>query len=65
VGQIYLMGETPIDPPAAAGERQAEAARPLGQDPRLNVLYAHLNLVVRAWDLDMIFLAGPGTAAQP
>jgi xylulose-5-phosphate/fructose-6-phosphate phosphoketolase len=31
-----------------------------GKTPGLNVLYAHLNRVVRAWDLDMIFLAGPG-----
>ena len=31
-----------------------------GTTPGLNLLYAHLNRVIRHWDLDMIFIAGPG-----
>jgi xylulose-5-phosphate/fructose-6-phosphate phosphoketolase len=60
VGQIYLMGN-----PLLARPLQPEDVKPRllghwGTTPGLNLLYAHLNRVIRAWDLDMIFLAGPG-----
>ena len=28
--------------------------------PGLNLIYAHLNRVIRNWDLDVVYLAGPG-----
>src|SRR5262249_6457463 len=31
-----------------------------GTTPGLNLLYAHLNRVIRNWDLDVIYIAGPG-----
>ncbi len=60
VGQIYLMAN-----PLLARPLQPEDVKPRllghwGTTPGLNLLYAHLNRVIRAWDLDMIFLAGPG-----
>ncbi len=60
VGQIYLMGN-----PLLARSLRPEDVKPRllghwGTTPGLNLLYAHLNRVIRTWDLDMIFLAGPG-----
>jgi xylulose-5-phosphate/fructose-6-phosphate phosphoketolase len=31
-----------------------------GTTPGLNILYVHLNRVIKNWDLDAIFIAGPG-----
>jgi hypothetical protein len=43
-----------------ARARQAAAARPLGHDPGLNFLYAHMNRVIRRRDLSALFVTGPG-----
>jgi xylulose-5-phosphate/fructose-6-phosphate phosphoketolase len=31
-----------------------------GTTPGLNLIYAHLNRVIRNWDLNVIYIAGPG-----
>ncbi len=60
VGQIYLL-----DNPLLAEPLRPEHVKPRllghwGTTPGLNLVYAHLNRVIRAWDLDMIFVCGPG-----
>ncbi len=60
VGQIYLM-----DNPMLAEPLRAEHVKPRllghwGTTPGLNLLYAHLNRVIRARDLDALFVTGPG-----
>jgi xylulose-5-phosphate/fructose-6-phosphate phosphoketolase len=60
VGQIYLM-----DNPLLTEELRPEHVKPRllghwGTTPGLNLLYAHLNRVIKNWDLDMIYIAGPG-----
>ena len=60
VGQIYLL-----DNPLLTEELKPEHVKPRllghwGTTPGLNLLYAHLNRVIRNWDLDMIYIAGPG-----
>ncbi len=45
---------------AAAGTYQAAAARTLGTTPGLNFIYAHLNRVIKASDLNVIYVCGPG-----
>src|SRR6187397_2677536 len=60
VGQIYLM-----DNPLLREGLQPEHVKPRllghwGTTPGLNFLYAHLNRVIRAHDLDTIYIAGPG-----
>src|ERR1700734_1381057 len=60
VGQIYLMQNPLLTPPLRPEDVKPRLLGHWGTTPGLNLLYAHLNRVIRAWDLDMIFLAGPG-----
>ncbi len=60
VGQIYLMGNPLLTRPLEPEDVKPRLLGHWGTTPGLNLLYAHLNRVIRAWDLDMIFLAGPG-----
>jgi xylulose-5-phosphate/fructose-6-phosphate phosphoketolase len=60
VGQIYLM-----DNPLLTEELRPEHLKPRllghwGTSPGLSFVYAHLNRVIVARDLDMMFVAGPG-----
>ena len=60
VGQIYLL-----DNPLLREELRPEHVKPRllghwGTTPGLNLIYAHLNRVIRNWDLDVIYIAGPG-----
>jgi xylulose-5-phosphate/fructose-6-phosphate phosphoketolase len=60
VGQIYLLGN-----PLLTERLRPEQVKPRllghwGTTPGLNLIYAHLNRVIRSWDLDVIYLAGPG-----
>ncbi|MEX2480735.1 MAG: phosphoketolase family protein [Gammaproteobacteria bacterium] len=60
VGQIYLL-----DNPLLAEPLKLEHVKPRllghwGTTPGLNFIYAHLNRVIAAHDLDMIYVAGPG-----
>jgi xylulose-5-phosphate/fructose-6-phosphate phosphoketolase len=60
VGQIYLL-----DNPLLTEALQPEHIKPRllghwGTTPGLNFVYAHLNRVIRTWDLNAIFVTGPG-----
>jgi xylulose-5-phosphate/fructose-6-phosphate phosphoketolase len=60
VGQIYLL-----DNPLLREGLRPEHVKPRllghwGTTPGLNFVYAHLNRVIRARDLDMIYICGPG-----
>jgi len=60
VGQIYL-----VDNPLLTEELRPEHVKPRllghwGTTPGLNLIYAHLNRVIKNWDLDVIYIAGPG-----
>jgi xylulose-5-phosphate/fructose-6-phosphate phosphoketolase len=60
VGQIYLLAN-----PLLRDELRVEHVKPRllghwGTTPGLNLLYAHLNRVITARDLDVLFVCGPG-----
>ncbi len=60
VGQIYLL-----DNPLLREPLQPEHVKPRllghwGTTPGLNLLYAHLNRVIRHRDSDVVFITGPG-----
>src|ERR1700733_10420463 len=63
VGQIYLLGNPLLTRPLRPGDVKPRLLGHWGTTPGLNLLYAHLNRVIRAWDLDRIFLAAPGHGA--
>jgi xylulose-5-phosphate/fructose-6-phosphate phosphoketolase len=60
VGQIYLLGN-----PLLTEQLRPEHIKPRllghwGTTPGLNFIYAHLNRIIMARDLDMIYICGPG-----
>ncbi|MBO0743866.1 MAG: phosphoketolase, partial [Candidatus Dormibacteraeota bacterium] len=60
VGQIYLL-----DNPLLRGPLQPEHVKPRllghwGTTPGLNFIYVHMNRVIRNWDLDAMYVIGPG-----
>jgi xylulose-5-phosphate/fructose-6-phosphate phosphoketolase len=60
VGQIYLL-----DNPLLHGPLEAQQVKPRllghwGTSPGLNLIYAHMNRVIKRDDLDAIYIIGPG-----
>jgi xylulose-5-phosphate/fructose-6-phosphate phosphoketolase len=60
VGQIYLL-----DNPMLRGPLEAQHVKPRllghwGTTPGLNMIYVHMNRVIKARDLDAIYIIGPG-----
>jgi xylulose-5-phosphate/fructose-6-phosphate phosphoketolase len=60
VGQIYLLDNPLLRVPLRPEHIKPRLLGHWGTTPGLNFLYAHLNRVIRAWDLDAIYVTGPG-----
>jgi xylulose-5-phosphate/fructose-6-phosphate phosphoketolase len=60
VGQIYLLDNPLLREPLTLDHIKPRLLGHWGTTPGLNLLYAHLNRVIRARDLDMIYICGPG-----
>jgi xylulose-5-phosphate/fructose-6-phosphate phosphoketolase len=60
VGQIYLMSNPLLTEPLLHDHVKPRLLGHWGTTPGLNLIYAHLNRVIRARDLDMIYICGPG-----
>ena len=60
VGQIYLQANPLLREPLRAEHVKPRLLGHWGTSPGLNLLYAHLNRVIRARELDVLFLTGPG-----
>jgi xylulose-5-phosphate/fructose-6-phosphate phosphoketolase len=60
VGQIYLRDNPLLDEPLTLAHVKPRLLGHWGTTPGLNLLYAHLNRVIAANDLDMICVIGPG-----
>ncbi|MDL4815629.1 phosphoketolase family protein [Actinomadura opuntiae] len=60
VGQIYLLGNPLLREPLRRRHIKPRLLGHWGTSPGLNFCYAHLNRVIRARDLDMIYIMGPG-----
>ncbi len=60
VGQIYLMDNPLLREPLAVEHVKPRLLGHWGTTPGLNFVYAHLNRVIRARDLDVIYICGPG-----
>jgi xylulose-5-phosphate/fructose-6-phosphate phosphoketolase len=60
VGQIYLLDNPLLDDPLEARHVKPRLLGHWGTTPGVNFVYAHLNRVIRNWDLDAICLIGPG-----
>ena len=60
VGQIYLLDNPLLEEPLEAAHVKPRLLGHWGTTPGLNFIYAHLNRVIAARDLDAIFICGPG-----
>ena len=60
VGQIYLYNNPLLREPLNIGHIKPRMLGHWGTTPGLNFIYVHLNRVITAYDLNMIYIAGPG-----
>ena len=60
VGQIYLLANPLLREPLLAEHVKPRLLGHWGTTPGLNFIYAHMNRLVTALDLDAIYITGPG-----
>src|SRR5919202_1971846 len=60
VGQIYLQANPLLREPLRPEQIKPRLLGHWGTSPGLSFIYAHLNRLIRAHDVDAIYLAGPG-----
>ena len=60
VGQIYLLDNALLRHPLEQDHIKPRLLGHWGTTPGLNFLYVHLNRAIKARDLNMIYIAGPG-----
>ena len=64
VGQIYLLDDPLLRRPLEREDIKPRLLGHWGTTPGLNLLWTHLNRLIRERDVNAIFLAGPGTVAR-
>jgi xylulose-5-phosphate/fructose-6-phosphate phosphoketolase len=60
VGQIYLLDNPLLREPLEPRHIKPRLLGHWGTTPGQNLIYVHLNRVIRQYDLDMIYISGPG-----
>ena len=60
VGQIYLQANPLLTEPIAPAHIKPRLLGHWGTSPGLNLLYVHLNRLIRATDRSVLFVTGPG-----
>jgi len=60
IGQIYLYDNPLLKKPLKLEHIKPRLLGHWGTTPGLNFIYVHLNRVIKAQDLNMIFICGPG-----
>ena len=60
VGQIYLYDNPLLKEPLKQSHVKPTLLGHWGTTPGQNFIYVHLNRVIKEYDLDMIYIAGPG-----
>jgi xylulose-5-phosphate/fructose-6-phosphate phosphoketolase len=62
-GMIYLQDNPLMKRPLKINDVKNRLLGHWGSSPGLSFIYVHLNRMIKKYDLDMIFLAGPGHGA--
>src|SRR5450756_611313 len=60
VGQIYLYDNPLLKRPLKLSHVKPLVVGHWGTTPGQNFIYVHLNRVIKEYDLDMFYIAGPG-----
>jgi len=63
LGMIYLQDNPLLREPLKPDQIKNRLLGHWGASPALSFIYTHLNRVIKAFDLDMIYMAGPGHGA--
>jgi xylulose-5-phosphate/fructose-6-phosphate phosphoketolase len=63
VGMIYLRANPLLREPLKPEHIKNRMLGHWGASPALSFIYTHLNRVIKSFDLDMIYMAGPGHGA--
>lgn len=64
VGQIYLYDNPLLKRPLELADVKHMLLGHWGTTPGQNFIYVHLNRVIKKYDLDMIYVSGPGHGGQ-
>src|SRR5262245_57775881 len=60
VGQIYLYDNPLLEKPLTKEHIKPRLLGHWGTTPGLNFLYVHLNRIIRKYELNMMYITGPG-----
>ena len=60
VGQIYLLANPLLREPLKPEHVKPRLLGHWGTTPGINFIYTHMNRAIRNWDLDAIYVIGPG-----
>ena len=60
VGQIYLLANPLLREPLQPEHVKPRLLGHWGTTPGLNFVYVHMNRAIRNWDLNAIYIMGPG-----
>ena len=60
VGQIYLLDNPLLREPLREADMKPRLLGHWGTTPGLNLIYAHMNRIIRSRDLNVIYVTGPG-----
>jgi xylulose-5-phosphate/fructose-6-phosphate phosphoketolase len=63
VGQIYLRDNPLLRAPLTAAQIKPRLLGHFGTTPGLNLIYVHLNRLIKKHDLNVIYVTGPGHGA--
>src|SRR5271170_3487305 len=63
MGMIYLFDNALLREPLKPEHIKNRLLGHWGSSPGLSFIYVHMNRMIKKYDLDMIFLAGPGHGA--
>ena len=63
LGMIYLQANPLLREPLKADHIKNRMLGHWGASPALSFIYTHLNRVIKSFDLDVIYMAGPGHGA--
>jgi xylulose-5-phosphate/fructose-6-phosphate phosphoketolase len=60
IGQIYLLANPLLKEPLKSEHIKPRLLGHWGTSPGLNLIYVHLNRLINKYDLDVVYMAGPG-----
>ncbi len=64
VGQLYLKDNPLLERPLRLYDVKKKVVGHWGTAPAQNFIYTHLNRIIKKYDLDMIYISGPGHGGQ-